>query len=335
LTAQLVSDSTRPVVEALRKDRGRLLEMYRLMLTIRAFEEGAELLHTSAYLSGPFHSSIGQEAVAVGVCSALRKDDTITSTHRGHGHLIAKGADINRMLAELKGRLTGYCRGLGGSMHIADLEVGAIGENGIVGGSMFIATGAALGFQLEGTDRVAAAFFGDGGVGQGVFHECLNLAAIWRLPAVFVCENNQYAHSFPARELSNGGNIAGRAAAYGLPGILVDGNDVTEVYAVTSAAAERARRGDGPTLIEAVCYRWRGHNLNDAHHLYRDRQEVDDARQQDPILILRARLRDLTSEDELRAVEARVTAAFEAARKFADESPPTPPSVVFEVADHW
>jgi len=186
----------------------QLQEMYRLMVAIRTFEEGVERLHKRGLLVGPFHSSVGQEAVAVGVCTALRQDDVITSTHRGHGHLIAKGAQVKRILAELAGRATGYCRGRGGSMHLSDISVGAIGEDGIVGGSIFLATGAALGFQLEGSDRVAVAFFGDGAVGQGIFHECLNLAAMWSLPVVFVCENNQYAHSFPARRLANAGEVA-------------------------------------------------------------------------------------------------------------------------------
>jgi TPP-dependent pyruvate/acetoin dehydrogenase alpha subunit len=307
-----------------------LVDMYRRMMTIRVFEEGAERLHTEAFLSGPFHSSMGQEAVAVGVCSVLGVDDMFTSTHRGHGHLIAKGGDIRRMLAELKGRSTGYSQGMGGSMHLADISIGAIGENGIVGGSMFLATGAALGFQLEGGSRVAVAFFGDGGVGQGIFHECLNLAAIWRLPVVFVCENNQYAHSFPARDLSNGGDIAGRAAAYGCPGVRVDGTDALEVRRASQIAVDRARRGEGPSLIEAVCYRWRGHNLNDSHLLYRSREEVDEARKRDPVAIMRAFAGARISEEQLQAVDREVQDAFEAARVFAENSPPARPETVFD-----
>jgi len=308
----------------------QLQEMYRLMVAIRTFEEGVERLHKRGLLVGPFHSSVGQEAVAVGVCTALRQDDVITSTHRGHGHLIAKGAQVKRILAELAGRATGYCRGRGGSMHLSDISVGAIGEDGIVGGSIFLATGAALGFQLEGSDRVAVAFFGDGAVGQGIFHECLNLAAMWSLPVVFVCENNQYAHSFPARRLPNAGEVAGRAAAYGLPGVKVDGTDAVAVRAATEEAVARARQAGGATLVEATCYRWRGHNLGDADHLYRSREAVQEAEQRDPVLVMRTYLEGVVNAEELQQLEAGVLEEFEQAWQFAQESPLPDPRVIFD-----
>lgn len=307
------------------------LELYRRMRTIRVFEERAEELHKAGFLSGPFHSSLGQEAVAVGVCSALAPEDVTTSTHRGHGQLIAKGADVARMLAELAGRADGLSGGRGGSMHLADLSIGALGENGIVGGSMFLATGAALGFQHLGQPRVAVGFFGDGGVGQGIFHECLNLAAIWKLPAVFVCENNGYAHSFPSRDLSIGADIAAFVSGYGLPSVKVDGNDVLAVRTVAIEAVARARSGAGPSFIEAVCYRWRGHNLGDAHHLYRRREEVDAARTNDPLEIQRKRVVDLVGQDRVDEVDRDADAAFEAARALVERSPGPDHAAIFSV----
>lgn len=307
------------------------LEMYRLMRTIRVFEEGAEQLHKTGVLSGPFHSSMGQEAIAVGICSALAPDDVVTSTHRGHGHLIAKGADIRRMLAELAGRADGLSGGRGGSMHLADLSIGALGENGIVGGSTFLATGAALGFQHLGQPRVAVGFFGDGGVGQGILHECLNLATIWRLPVLFVCENNGYAHSFPSRDLAIGADIAAFVRGYGIPAERVDGNDALAVRAAAVMAVDRARAGDGPSFIEAVCYRWRGHNLNDAHHLYRPREEVEAAREIDPVRILRDRVVAFVGEDRVAELDRAVDEAFDQARTFVERSPAPDPAGVFSV----
>jgi TPP-dependent pyruvate/acetoin dehydrogenase alpha subunit len=322
------SDSAGGVVDLV--PTKELLDMYRQMLRIRTFEEQVERLHRRGALEGPFHSSAGQEAVAVGVCAVLRRDDVITSTHRGHGHVLAKGAKMDRMLAELAGRATGYCHGRGGSMHLADINVGAIGEDGVIGGSMFLATGAGLGFQLESSDRVAVAFFGDGAVGQGVFHECLNLAAIWTLPVVFVCENNLYAHSYPSTALSNRGDVAGRAASYGLPGVRVDGTDVVHVRSVAEGAVRRARRGEGATLIEATCYRFRGHNLGDAEHLYRSREELKEAMVRDPLVVLRRYLKDAVDSSELEAIERIVTQEFEESWEFAEGSPVPERTALYE-----
>ena len=307
-----------------------LIDMYSQLLRIRAFEEGAERLHTEGKLAGPFHSSIGQEAVAVGVCSVLRPADVITSTHRGHGHLIAKGADVRRMLAELGGRTTGYCKGRGGSMHLADIEVGVIGENGVVGASIFLATGAALGFQLESSDRVAVAFFGDGAIGQGILYECLNLAAIWRLPVLFVCEDNQYAHSFASKRLSAGGDVTRRAETYGIPGVRVDGTDALEVRGAAELAVERARSGQGSSLIQATCYRWKGHNLGDAHHLYRPREEVQRARTRDPIEVLEQHILSLDPDAALAPIAKAAEESFAEAWRFTEQSPAAGPDVIFE-----
>lgn len=308
-----------PHVEA--PERSDLLDMYERMLLIRTFELGAERLYMEGLLAGPFHSSVGQEAVAVGVCSSLRRDDVITSTHRGHGHLIAKGASIGRMLAELGGRTTGYGRGKSGSMHLVDAAIGAIGENGIVGASIFLGTGAALGFQMGGSDRVAVAFFGDGAVGQGVLYECLNLASIWRLPVVFVCEDNQYAHSFASRRLSNGGDVTARAETFEIPAVRVDGSDALAVREAAAAGVERARAGTGPSLMQADCYRWKGHNLGDAHHLYRPREEVSEARTRDPLALMRDRIAvvepSVDFEEMQRAAEASFASAWEATNEAA------------------
>ena len=208
-------------------------------------------------IPGGVHAYIGQEAVAVGVCAALRRDDKITSTHRGHGHTIAKGADMKRMMAELFGRSTGYCHGKGGSMHIADFSVGMLGANGIVGGGLPIATGAALAAKLEGSDRVAVAFFGDGASNEGAFHGSLNLASIWKLPAIYVCENNRWASGVPSTYALSVPDVAARAVAYDIPGVTVEGTDVLAVYEVAAQAVQHARSGGGPTLMECKTYRWR------------------------------------------------------------------------------
>jgi TPP-dependent pyruvate/acetoin dehydrogenase alpha subunit len=301
-------------------------ELYRRMVVIRRFEEQVETAHREGRLYGPFHSSVGQEAVAVGACSALRPSDVVTSTHRGHGHVIAKGGDLRRMCAELWGRATGYCKGKGGSMHLVDAERGVLGQNGIVGASFFLGAGAGLAFQLHGQDRVALAFAGDGQVGQGVFHEALTLAALWRLPVVFVVENNGFAHSFPSSALQPGGSIAGRADGFGMPGVRVDGTDVLAVYDAVGQAAERARRGQGPTLIEAVCDRWRGHNLGDADHRYRDRREVARARANDPVELFRKEAIRLVDEGALAAIDADAARSVEDAIRFAESSPAPDPA---------
>lgn len=321
--------SSRGAAPDVRSD-AELREIFRLMYTIRRFEVTLERAHLEGDLYGPFHSSMGQEAVSVGVCAALRLDDVVTSTHRGHGHAIAKGADLGRICAELWGRSTGYCRGKGGSMHIVSMDHGFVGQSPIIGGSGMLATGAALAFDLSREARVAVAFMGDGAVGQGVFHETLNLAAIWKLPAVFVVENNGYAHSFRAEQMQLNPDIATRAAGFGIPGVVVDGIDVFAVREAAGAAADRARTGGGPTLIEAKCYRWRGHNLGDAEHLYRARQEVQEARRDDPLDRFRAATSDLIPPGVLEEIEKRVAAEVDGAVRFARQSPPPDPRTALE-----
>ncbi|MEL0236996.1 MAG: thiamine pyrophosphate-dependent dehydrogenase E1 component subunit alpha [Aquiluna sp.] len=252
------------------------------LLAIRFFEEAVDGLFARGLMHGTMHLSIGQEAVATGVCAALRQSDYITSTHRGHSHCIAKGADLTRMMAELLAKQTGYCRGRGGSMHIADAKTGNLGANGIVAGGIPIATGAALTQKLRGTDNVVVSFFGDGATNEGAFHEALNLAAVWELPVIFVCENNKYGMSFSTAKSMKVENIAERAAAYGMPGVTVDGNEVDDVYAATVEAVERARSGGGPTLIECITYRHKGHSKSDKN-LYRTKEEIEFWKTQDPV----------------------------------------------------
>jgi acetoin:2,6-dichlorophenolindophenol oxidoreductase subunit alpha len=253
------------------------------MWTIRRFEEGLEELFTRGLLHGTMHLSIGQEAVAEGVCATLGDGDLITSTHRGHGHALAHGADPVRMMAELLMKDTGYCRGRGGSMHIADVARGNLGANGIVAGSMTIAAGAALTQKLRDTGKVVVCFFGDGAANEGSFHEALNLAGVWGLPVVWLCENNQYGMSMAQDESTAGGSVARRADAYGLPGVRADGNDVVDVFEKTLEAVDRARSGGGATLVECITYRYRGHSKSD-RNLYRTQDEIEDWRSnRDPL----------------------------------------------------
>jgi pyruvate dehydrogenase E1 component alpha subunit len=252
------------------------------MWRIRRFEEAVDDLFARGLMHGTMHLSIGQEASATGACFALRDDDAITSTHRGHGHCIAKGADLERMMAELLAKETGYCRGRGGSMHIADVATGNLGANGIVAGGIPIAAGAGLAYRLQGIDRVVVSFFGDGASNEGAFHEAVNLAAIWKLPVVFLCENNKYGMSFSTEKSMAVESIAERGAAYGVPGVTVDGNDVEAVHEAVTTAVTRARAGEGPTLVEALTYRWKGHSKSDKN-LYRTREEISDWRDKDPI----------------------------------------------------
>jgi pyruvate dehydrogenase E1 component alpha subunit len=277
---QTVTASTRPERRAADSTwaRGALVTMW----TIRRFEEAVDDLFARGMMHGTMHLSIGQEASATGVCLALEPDDLISSTHRGHGHCIAKGADLVPMMAELLGKETGYCRGRGGSMHIADVSKGNLGANGIVGGGVPIAVGAALAQKLRGTGRVVVCFFGDGATNEGAFHEAANLAAIWQLPVVLVCENNKYGMSFSTEKSMHVATVAERGAAYGIPGVRVDGNDVEAVHAAAVEAVTRARSGGGPTLLEAVTYRWKGHSKSDKN-LYRTREEIEHWREDDPI----------------------------------------------------
>ena len=267
-----------------------LRDLYVTMRRIRAFEDKTADLFEEGVVKGTAHSYKGEEAIAAGVCATLRDDDVIASYHRGHGHCIAKGARIDRMMAELMGRQTGYCQGLGGSMHIADMELNIMGANGIVGAAMPLATGAGLAAKLQGTDRVAVAFFGDGASNQGVFHESLNLAAVWKLPVIFVCENNQYALSTSYRNTTAVSQVSNRAASYEIPGITVDGNDGVEVYLVLREAVDRARAGEGPTLIEAMTYRHGQHSLRVNLRDPRPEDELQTWLDRDPIARMEKRL---------------------------------------------
>ncbi|HEU5099459.1 MAG TPA: thiamine pyrophosphate-dependent dehydrogenase E1 component subunit alpha [Roseiflexaceae bacterium] len=303
--------------------RGCLRQMH----LIRLFEEQAEQLYIRGMIHGTMHLSIGQEASAVGACAALQPDDYILSTHRGHGHCIAKGARIELMMAEFMGKETGYCRGRGGSMHIADVEGGNLGANGIVAGGIPIATGVGLSLKMRRDSRVCLTFFGDGAANEGAFHEALNMAAIWTLPVVFFCENNTYAMSMHVTRAFPIVNIAERAAAYGFSGVTVDGNDLFAVYAAAKEAVDRARSGGGPTLIEAKTYRWRGHSKSD-RNLYRTQQEIDEWKTRDPITRLQRRLLELEliDEPEIAAIQAEAQAAIEAAVEFARSSPDPDPA---------
>jgi pyruvate dehydrogenase E1 component alpha subunit len=258
-------------------------EVLSTMWKIRRFEEGVDDLFGRGLMHGTMHLSIGQEAVAAGACLALNRDDYITSTHRGHGHCIAKGVDLEKMMAELLAKETGYCRGRGGSMHIADTTTGNLGANGIVAGGVPIAAGAALSAQMRGTSQVAVCFHGDGAMGEGAWHEGVILAAMWDLPVVFICENNKYGMSMNSEEAFRLEQLSDRAKGYGIPGYTVDGNDIQAVYDVVNEAVTRARAGNGPTFIEAKTYRWKGHSKSDKN-LYRTREEIAEWREKDPIL---------------------------------------------------
>jgi TPP-dependent pyruvate/acetoin dehydrogenase alpha subunit len=300
----------------------QLREALRLMFTIRAFDEHALALYRAGEMRGTTHPYIGMEAVGVGVMSALRPDDYVTSTHRGHGHTIAKGGDIKRMMAELLGRATGYSGGKGGSMHIADMDKHMLGANGIVGGGVGLATGAALTAKLQKTGAVAVCFFGDGALEQGILHEATNLAAIWKLPVVYVCENNQYAMSARSDWSIAGGDPARRASGYGIPGVTVDGMDLLSVYAEAADLVERARRGDGPAYLVCNTYRFHGHHAGDPLN-YREKEEVDRWREQDPIEgAKRAAIeRGAMSAAEIADLERQVEAAVVEAEAFAKASP--------------
>jgi pyruvate dehydrogenase E1 component alpha subunit len=297
------------------------------MWEIRRFEEAVDDLFARGLMHGTMHLSIGQEASPTGVCLALRDDDAITSTHRGHGHCIAKGADLTRMMAELLAKETGYCRGRGGSMHIADVDTGNLGANGIVAGGIPIATGAALAYRLRGEDKVVACFFGDGAVNEGAFHEAVNLAAIWKLPVVFICENNKYGMSFSTEKSMAVEHVAEKAAGYGMPGVTVDGNDVAAVYEAMETAVARARSGEGPTLLENMTYRWKGHSKSDKN-LYRTRDEISEWQGRDPILAFETRVVEagLLSQDDVAAVRDEVVQELRAAVRDANAAPDADPS---------
>ena len=300
-----------------------LRDLYVTMRRIRAFEDKTADLFEEGVVKGTAHSYKGEEAIAAGVCATLRDDDVIASYHRGHGHCIAKGARIDRMMAELMGRQTGYCQGLGGSMHIADMELNIMGANGIVGAAMPLATGAGLAAKLQGTDRVAVAFFGDGASNQGVFHESLNLAAVWKLPVIFVCENNQYALSTSYRNTTAVSQVSNRAASYEIPGITVDGNDGVEVYLVLREAVDRARAGEGPTLIEAMTYRHGQHSLRVNLRDPRPEDELQTWLDRDPIARMEKRLTSEGgfSDEQFDETTQAVDEEIETAVSFGRESP--------------
>jgi len=297
--------------------------MYEKMCEIRQFEDKVHEIFQTGALPGFVHLYAGQEAVAVGVCAHLDGKDSITSTHRGHGHCIAKGCDLNGMMAEIYGKVTGLCKGKGGSMHIADVEKGMLGANGIVGGGFPLAAGAALTAKTLKTDAVAVCFFGDGANNHGTFHEGINLAAIWNLPVIFVAENNGYAEATPFHYASSCKNIADRAAAYNIPGETVDGKDVMAVYAAAERAIKRARNGEGPTLIECVTYRNYGHFEGDAQ-TYKKSEDTDKHLSElDAIMKFRefTASNDLLSKQELNDIDKQVEEAIREAVKFAEESP--------------
>lgn len=313
------------------KSKDKLLEMYEKMLRIRKFEDNAIKLFNQGLVRGPMHVYTGEEAVAVGACSNLNDADYITSTHRGHGHCIAKGGKVDKMAAELLGRGTGYCKGKGGSMHIADPEIGILGANGIVAGGMGIAAGAGLSAKMRGTDQVAICFFGDGATNEGAFHEALNIAAIWDLPVVFVCENNLYGLTGPAEEMLSVKDVAARATSYDIPGVVVDGNDVLDVYEAVGEAVKRARKGGGPSLIEAKTYRLKGHFVGDPC-VYRDDEEVEMWRKKEPIKRFKEHLIKNEGIDEkvITKIDKEIEKELKAAVKFAKESPEPEIKVVFE-----
>ncbi len=317
--------------------KAELVEMLRKMTMIREFDQRAVELRKDLRIHGALHPYVGEEAVAVGVCSALRTTDRITSTHRGHGHCIAKGADVNRMMAELFGRVDGYCKGKGGSMHIADFAIGMLGANGIVGGGMPIACGAALAAQLEDAGGVAACFFGDGATGEGEFHESLNIASLWKLPLIFVCENNQYGADNVVASVRVVADISMHAAAYGMPGVSVDGNDVLAIRDATNAAVERARGGDGPTLIHCKTFRWLFHAMRDVPP-----PETRPAallaewrgRERDPITRFEDYLtaNGIATGAEVLAIRDKVRRDLDAAVDFAEASPyPDPNDVLVDM----
>ncbi len=303
-----------------------LLDIYRTMFTIREFEKVASKQMVEAGIRGLLHSSAGQEAVPAGVCLALNKDDYLTSTHRGHGHAIGKGVHINLMMAEIFGRLGGANKGKGGSMHIADVSVGMLGANGIVGSSIPLACGAALKAKIMGTGQVAVSFFGDGATNQGVLHESMNLASIWKLPVIFVCENNMYAQSTPSDYAVSVENIADRAKGYSMPGEVVDGMDPLAVFECAKKAVERARKGEGPTFIEAKTYRYEGHFVGDNPLRYRPDSEELQWKKLDPIPRFRVFLLEEggSTKEQLDAMELEISGNVFESVKFAKESPLPP-----------
>jgi TPP-dependent pyruvate/acetoin dehydrogenase alpha subunit len=313
-----------------RYDRALLLEMLYRMLLIRNFDSQLPNLTTQGHIRGSSHSCIGQEATAVGACSALRVTDYVTSTHRGHGHTIAKGGDVRRMMAELLGKASGYCHGKGGSMHIADFSIGMLGANGIVGGGIGLATGAALSASIRCSDQVTLCFFGDGAINQGILLECGNMAALWNLPLVLLCENNQFSMSTRPDQVTSTKELAPRLQGLGIPGIAIDGMDVMQVYESVQIATERARKGEGPSFIEALCYRFDGHFLGDGLK-YRSQDELLTWRQRDPVERWRQRLikSGIISDTEALDIAKKSEGEVQQAVEYAMKSPFPEPDAVW------
>jgi len=312
-------------------EKEKLVAMYRTMFRIRAFEERVAQEFAAGNIPGIVHLYIGEEAVATGACANLRPDDYVIGTHRGHGHVIAKGAKTDRMMAELYGKKTGYCKGKGGSMHIADVDIGILGANGIVGAGIVIAGGAALSARMRGSDQVVLSFFGDGATNTSRFHEGLNLASAWKLPVVYILENNLWAQFTRTSTVINIPKIAERAVAYGIPGVTVDGNDVLAVFRAVSAAVARARRGEGPTLVECQTYRWRGHMEGDPQS-YKPKEEVAEWLKRDPIPSYRRQLIEMgtLSETEAEVINQEILEELDKAVRFAGESPLPAPEETLE-----
>ncbi len=314
-------------------ERDTLLHMLKKLLEVRLFEEKAFELFGQDLVPGTLHLYLGQEAVAVGVCENLRKEDLIQSTHRGHGHCIAKGARLDKTLAEILGKSTGYCKGKGGSMHVTDFSKGILGACGVVGAGLPLAVGAALSAKLRKSDQVVACFFGDGASNQGTFHESLNMAALWKLPVVFICENNLYAMGTRISKATAINNIAIRASGYDMPGVTIDGNNVIDIYKAAFEAVARARNGEGPTLIEAKTYRYKGHSRFDPAK-YRPNGELNEWLEKDPIERMKRTLIEekILSEPEYKHMRDEIIDAVEAAAKFAIESPlPAPEETLTDV----
>lgn len=301
----------------------QLLDLYHQMWLIRYFDEKVDEFFARGMIHGTTHLAVGQEATAAGACFVLEERDKITSTHRGHGHCIAKGADVNRMMAELFAKETGYCKGKGGSMHIADVEKGNLGANGIVGGGIPIAVGAALTSKMKDLGFVVLCFFGDGASNEGSFHEALNLASIWKLPVIFFCENNQYGMSGSVKEMVNIENIADRAISYGIPGKVIDGNNLFTVIETVKEAVDRARKGEGPTLIEAKTYRWKGHSKSDAKKYRTKEEEMEWRTKRDPIKLYANVLIEegIATKEDLEALQAKAKNEIEESVVYAEQSP--------------
>ena len=317
------------------QDKKLLMEMLRRMLRIRYFEESVIELVAGGEIVGAAHAYIGEEAVAVGACLALRDDDYITGNHRSHGHPIAKGGDVRRAMAELLGKRTGYCKGKGGSMHLADFSIGILGESGIVGSSVPVAVGAAMGGKMQGTDRVAMCFFGDGASNQGAIAESLNLAAVWTLPVIFLCENNQYAQTTHFRTTVASENVSDRAAAYNMPGVVVDGQDVVAMHEAVTQAVERARSGKGPSMVEGLTYRYQEHSEGMSRIIrkkYRSDEEIEYWKNRDPIKLHKETLltQGIASEQAIFGMEEEERSRIVEAVQFARESPYPDASELFE-----